>query len=54
MNQATKGSDPPAPLPVVGLRAACVVAPNWYLEASGQFSSASRSKNTMAAGPIFG
>ena len=36
---ATKGSDLPAPLPVVGLRAAWVVAPNWYLEASGQFFS---------------
>ena len=34
---ATKGSDLPAPLPVIGLRAGWVVAPNWYLEASGQF-----------------
>jgi hypothetical protein len=35
----TKSSDLPAPLPVIGLRAGWVVAPNWYLEASGQFFS---------------
>ena len=34
---ASKVSDVPAPLPLIGLRAGWVVAPNWYLEASGQF-----------------
>lgn len=34
---ASKGSDLPAPLPMIGLRAGWLVAPNWYLEASGQF-----------------
>jgi len=34
---ATKGNDLAAPLPVLGLRAGWLVAPNWYLEASGQF-----------------
>jgi hypothetical protein len=34
---ASKGSDLPAPLPMIGLRASWLVAPNWYLEASGQF-----------------
>jgi hypothetical protein len=37
VSAATQVSDVPAPLPVIGLRAGWVVAPNWYLEASGQF-----------------
>jgi hypothetical protein len=34
---ATKSSSLPAPLPMVGLRAGWVVAPNWYVDAQGQF-----------------
>jgi hypothetical protein len=34
---STKASSLPAPLPVVGLRAGWVVAPNWYIDAQGQF-----------------
>jgi hypothetical protein len=33
----SKTSNLPAPLPVVGLRAGWVVAPNWYIDAQGQF-----------------
>ena len=33
----TKTSSLPAPLPVIGLRAGWAVAPEWYLDASGQF-----------------
>ena len=32
----TKTSSLPAPLPVIGLRAGWVVAPDWYLDAQGQ------------------
>jgi hypothetical protein len=34
---ASKSSSLPAPLPVIGLRAGWVVAPNWYVDAQGQF-----------------
>jgi hypothetical protein len=37
ISEASKVSDLPAPLPMIGLRAGWLVAPNWYLEASGQF-----------------
>jgi hypothetical protein len=33
----SKTSSLPAPLPVIGLRGAWAVAPNWYLDAQGQF-----------------
>jgi hypothetical protein len=33
----TKANGLPMPLPVIGLRAGWVVAPNWYLDAQGQF-----------------
>ncbi len=34
---ATKEASAPAPLPVIGLRAGWVVAPQWYVEAQAQF-----------------
>ena len=34
---SSKQSDLPAPLPVIGIRGGWAVAPNWYLEAQGQF-----------------
>jgi hypothetical protein len=34
---ASKSSSLPAPLPMIGLRAGWVVAPNWYIDAQGQF-----------------
>jgi hypothetical protein len=34
---AVKASNIPAPLPVIGLRGGWAVAPNWYLEAAGQY-----------------
>jgi hypothetical protein len=34
---STKNNSLSAPLPVIGLRAGWVVAPDWYVEASGQF-----------------
>ena len=33
----TKSSSLPAPLPVIGLRGGWVVAPDWYIDAQGQF-----------------
>jgi hypothetical protein len=33
----TRTSDLPAPLPMIGLRAGWVVAPNWYVDAQAQF-----------------
>jgi hypothetical protein len=37
VSAATKASSLPAPLPVVGLRAGWVIAPQWYLDAQAQF-----------------
>jgi hypothetical protein len=37
---STKSSSVAAPLPVIGLRAGWVVAPQWYVEAQGQFFKA--------------
>jgi len=34
---ATKEASAPAPLPVIGLRAGWVVAPQWYIDAQAQF-----------------
>jgi len=34
---STKSDSLPAPLPVIGLRAGWVVAPDWYVDASAQF-----------------
>jgi len=36
----SRESDLPAPLPVIGIRAGWVVAPNWYLDAQGQWLKA--------------
>lgn len=33
----TRESDLPAPLPVIGIRAGWIVAPNWYIDAQGQW-----------------
>jgi hypothetical protein len=37
VSSATKTSTVPAPLPVVGLHAMWMLAPQWYLDAQGQF-----------------
>ena len=37
VSAATKNSTLPAPLPVIGLRAGWVIAPQWYLDAQAQF-----------------